>query len=212
MSHWITDSLDSFKQLIHSETKQVTVFNGWVTDSLTHSVRSNSWFILKQSKWLSLWMIHWFIDSLDSFKQLIHSETKQVTVFNGWVTDSLTHSVRSNSWFIQKQSKWLSLWMSHWFIDSLDSFKQLIHSETKQVTVFNGWVTESLTHSVRSNSWFILKQSKSLWMSHWITDSLSSFKQLIHSKTKQVTCLYEWVTDSLTHLIHSKFLIHSVKS
>ncbi len=159
MNHWIIDSLDSFKRLIHSEMKQVTVFMNeslnhwltrfvqtadsfrneasdclyewvteslthsirsncwlsdwlyeWVIESLTHSIRSNGWFIPKWSKWLLLWMSHWIIDSLDSFKRLI---------------------------------KWLLLWMNHWIIDSLDSFKWLIHSETKQVTVF---MNESLNH------------------------------------------------------------------
>ncbi len=67
MNHWIIDSLDSFKRLIHSETKQVTVF---MNESLNHN-------------------------SLDSFKRLIHSETKQVTVF---MNESLTHSIHSKPW------------------------------------------------------------------------------------------------------------------
>ncbi len=145
----------------------------WATESLTHSIHSNSWFVQKRVKWLSVWMGHWIIDSLDSFKQLIHSEMSQATVrMNGplnhwltrfvqtadsfrnessdcpyeWATESLTHSIHSNSWFIQKRVKWLSVWMGHSIIDSLDSFKRLIHSEMSQVTVLmnepqNHWLT-----------------------------------------------------------------------
>ncbi len=290
MNHWIIDSLDSFKRLIHSETKQVTVFMNeslnhwltwliqtvdsfrnkagdclyeWVTESLTHLI-SFKQLIHSETKqvtvfmneslnhWLT-WLIqtvdsfrnkagdclyecHWIIDSLDSFKRLIHSETKQVTVFMNeslnhwltwfiqttdsfrnkvgdclyeWITESLTHLIHSNGWFIQKQSRWLSLWMNHWIIDSLDSFKRLIHSETKQVTVFMK-ITESLTHLIHSNGWFIQKQSRwlSLWMNHWIIDSLDSFKRLIHSETKQVTV---FMNESLNHnsLDSFKRLIHS---
>ncbi len=46
-------------------------------------------------------------------------------------------------------------------------------------------------------------------MSHLVLHSTDSFLWLIHSETRQVT-LYEWVTESLTHLIHSKTWIHSV--
>ncbi len=60
-------------------------------------------------------MSHWIIDSLDSFKRLIQSDTKVETV----------------------------LLMSHWIIDSLDSFKRLIQSDTKVETVFTN---ESLNH------------------------------------------------------------------
>ncbi len=62
-------------------------------------------------------------DSLDSFKQLIHSET----------------------------------WISHWIIDSLDSFKQLIHSERS---------FQSLIHVIRSNRWFIPKWAHIRYLVH----------------------------------------------
>ncbi len=38
--------------------------------------------------------------------------------------------IHSNGWFIQKRGKWL-LWMGYWIIDSLDSFKNMIHSVSK---------------------------------------------------------------------------------
>jgi len=163
---------ESSIQPIHSETKQVTVFmneslNHWltwfiqtpdsfrnkasdclyerVTESLTHLIHSNAWFIQKQSKWQSLWMSHWIIDSLNSIKRLIHSETKQVTVF---MNESLNH--------------WLT-----WFIQTPDSFRN------KASDCLYEWVTESLTHLIQSNAWFIQKQSKwlSLWMSHCFTQA-----------------------------------------
>ncbi len=256
LSLWMShiDSLDSFKWLTHSETKANYCLYEWVIESLTHLIHSNAWFIQKLSKWLSLWMSLWFIDSLDSFKRLIHSETKQVTVFMNeslnhwltrfiqtpdsfrneasdclyeWVNESLTHFIHSNTWFIKKWSKWLFMneSLNHWltrFIQTPGSFRN------KASDCLYEWVFESLTHSIHSNAWFIQKQSKwlSLWMSHWIIDSLDSFKRLIHSETKQVTvfmneslnhwltwfiqtpdsfrneashCLYEWVNESLTH-------------
>ncbi len=164
---------DSFR----NESSDYCIYE-WVTESLTHLIRSNSWLIQKRVKWLLyLWTGFWIIDSLDSFKQLIHSETSQVTtvfmngLLNHWLTwfvqtadsfrnessdyciyervsESLTHLIRSNSWFIQKRVKWLLyLWTGFWIIDSLDSFKQLIHSETSQVTtvfmngLLNHWLT-----------------------------------------------------------------------
>lgn len=62
--------------------------------------------------------------------------------------ESLNHSF---SWFIQKhyfiqeQHKLLSSWVSLWIIHSPDSFKTVIHSRAKQVTVFLNPVTESFT-------------------------------------------------------------------
>ncbi len=41
------------------------------------------------------------------------------------MSDSLIQPIHSNSWFIQKRVNWLSLWMGHWIIDSLDSFKHV---------------------------------------------------------------------------------------
>ncbi len=91
-------------------------------------------------------MGHWIIDSLDSFKRLIHSET----VF---MNESLNH------------------WLTR-FIQTADSFSNCLYE----------WVTESLTHSIHSNGWFI--QKLSLWMSHWIIDSLDSFKYVDSFRNK----------------------------
>ncbi len=144
-----------------------------MSESFNSPIHSNGWFIQKRVNWLSLWMGHWIIDSLDSFKRLIRSETGQLAVLmngplnhwltrfiqtadsfrNGsivcpyeWATESLTHSIHSNGWFVQKRVNWLSLWMGHWIIDSLDSFKRLIRSETGQLAVLmngplNHWLT-----------------------------------------------------------------------
>ncbi len=303
MSHWIIDSLDFFKRPIHSETKQVTLYEWvieslthlisfkrpihsetkqvtlyeWVSESLTHlilqtadSFRNKASDSLRMSQWIidsleffkrdsfrnkasdSLRMSHWIIDSLDFFKRPIHSETKQVTLYE-WVSESLTHLISSNGWFIQKQSKWLftneslnhwftwflqtadsfrnkasdSLRMSQWIIDSLDFFKRPIHSETKQVTLYE-WVIESLTHLISSNGRFIQKQSKWLFtnesLNHWLTwflqtaDSFKQSKWLFTNESVNLTHLissngrfirnkasdsYEWVSESLTHLSSS---------
>ncbi len=139
------------KRLIHSEMKQVAVFmNGSLNHWLKRFIQKG-WFIQKWSKCLSLWMDYWIIDSNDSFKTAdsfrneasgclyewiiesltqmihskrpIHSEMKQVAVF---MNGSLNHWFKwfiQNGWFIQKWSKWLSLWIDHWIIDSNDSFK-----------------------------------------------------------------------------------------
>ncbi len=196
--------MNSFKRLIHSETSQLAVLmNGPLNHWLTR-------FIQTRVNWLSLWMGHWIIDSLDSFKRLIHSETSQLSVLmNGslnhwltrfiqttdsfrnesivcpyeWATESLTHAIHSNGWFIQERVNCLSLWMGHWIIDSLDSFKRLIHSETSQLSVLmNG----SLNH----------------WLTRFIqtTDSF---------RNESIVCPYEWATESLTHSIHSNTWIRS---
>ncbi len=148
----------------------------WVSESLTRSIHSNSSFFQKRIKWLPLWMSLWIVDSLDSLKQFILSETNQ----------------------------WLPLWMSLWIIDSLDSLKQFILSETNQMTAF---MNESLNHWLTrftQNSSFIQKQIKwlSLWMSHWIIDSLDSLKQSFFQKRIKRLSLW-WVSESLTHSIHS---------
>ncbi len=147
LNHWLTwfvQTADSFRN------KASDFFYEWVIESLTHLVCSNRWFIQKQSKWLLLLMSHWIIGSLDSFKPLIHSETKQVTSF---MNESLNH--------------WLT-----WFIQTADSFRN------KASHFLYEWVNESLAHLIRSNHWFIQKQSKSLplWMSHWIIGSFDSIK------------------------------------
>ncbi len=200
--------MNSFKRLIHSETSQLSVLmNGplnhwltrfiqtaysfrnesivcpyeWATESLTHSIHLNGWFIQKRVNCLSLWMGH----------------------------ESLTHSIHSNGWFIQKRVNCLSLWMGHWIIDSLDSFKPDSFRNESIVCPYE-WATESLTHSIQSNGWFIQKRVNwlSLWMGHWIIDSLDSFKLLIH-QNESIGCPYEWATESLTHSIHSNTWIRS---
>ncbi len=45
--------------------------------------------------------------------------------FNERVIYSLIQPILSNGWFIQKWGNCLSLWMGHWIIDSLDSFKHV---------------------------------------------------------------------------------------
>ncbi len=150
LNHWLTrfiQTADSFRN------ESIGCPYEWATESLTHSIHSNGWFVQKRVNWLSLWMGHWVIDSLDSFKRLIRSETSQLAVLmngpqNHWLTrfiqtadsfrnesigcpyesatESLTHSIHSNGWFVQKRVNWLSLWMGHRIIDSLDSFKRLI--------------------------------------------------------------------------------------
>ncbi len=276
--------MNSFKQLIHSETSQLAVLmNGplnhwltrfiqmadsfrnesigcpyeWATESLTHSIHSNGRFIQKRVNCLSLWMDHWIIDSLDSFKRPIHSETSQLSVLmngplNHWLTrfiqtadsfrnesigcpyeratESLTHSIHSNGWFIQKRINWLSLWTSHWIIDSLDSFKRLIHSETSQLTVLMNeslyhwltqfiqtadlfrnesigcpyeWATESLTHSIHSNGWFSETSQLAVLMNGPLNHWLTRFIQTADSfRNESIVCPYEWATESLTHSIH----------
>ncbi len=149
MSLWIVDSLDSLKQLILSETNQMTAF---MNESL--------------NRWLA-----WFTQTVNSFRN------ESNDCLYEWVSESLTRSIHSNSSFFQKRIKWLSLWMSLWIVDSLDSLKQLILSETNQMTVF---MNESL------NRW------------------LARFTQTVNSfRNESNDCLYEWVSESLTHSIHS---------
>ncbi len=166
---WNVSSEGSIFQFSDTTKTSNCLYEG-VTESLAHSSHSNGSFDQKRSKQLSLWRSHWIIGSLESFKHLIRSETKQATVLmkeslNHWlaqviqtahsirneasdcsyegVTESLAHSIHSNGSFDQKRSKQLSLWRSHWIIGSLDSFKRLIRSEMKQATVL---MKESLNH------------------------------------------------------------------
>ncbi len=145
MSHWITDSLNSFKLPIHSETKLKWLFTN---ESLNH--------------WLTQ-----FVQTADSFRN------KAEMTLHEWVTESLTHSIRSNCRFIQKQSWNDSSRMSHWITDSLNSFKLLIHSETKLKWLFTN---ESLNH----------------WLTQFV-QTADSFRN------KAEMTLHEWVTESLTH-------------
>ncbi len=189
MSHWITNSLNSFKLLIHSETKLKWLFTN---ESLNHSIRSNCWFIQKQSWNDSSRMNHWLTDSLNSFKLLIHSETKLKWLFTN---ESLNHSIRSNCWFIQKQSWNDSSRMNHWLTDSLNSFKLLIHSETKLKWLFtNESLNHWLTQFVQTADSF--RNKAEMTLHEWVTESLNSFKLLIHSETK-----LKWLftNESLNH-------------
>ncbi len=122
---------------------------------------------------------HW----LTQFIQMAHSFRNEASKcpYEG-VTESLPQSISSNSWFIQKWSKRMSLWRSHWIIGSLDSFKRLICSETKQATVL---MKESLNHYLSQ-----------------LVQTADSFRN------EESDCLYEGVTESLTHLIYSKTWIH----
>ncbi len=166
MSHWIINSLNSFKLLIHSETKLKWLFtNELLNHWLTQFVQTADSFRNKAEMTLH----EWVTESLNSFKLLIHSETKLKWLFTN---ESLNH------WLTQ-------------FVQTADSFRN------KAEMTLHEWVTESLTHSIRSNCWFIQKQSwnDSSRMSHWITDSLNSFKLLIHSVTNQrhSTVLFSFV-------------------
>ncbi len=62
---------------------------------------------------------HLFIHLTDSFKRLINSEL--TVLMNGPLNHWLTRFVQKGG-FIQN---WLSLWMGHWIIDLLDSFKKV---------------------------------------------------------------------------------------
>ncbi len=214
-SHWIIDSLDSFKHVDSFSNESSDGPYERVTESLTHSIRSNMW---------------------------IHSETSQVTVLmNESLNHWLTRFVQTRG-FIQKRVKWRSLWTSHWIIDSLDSFKHVDSFRNESSGGPYERVTESLTHSIRSNTWihsetsqvavlmneslnhwltrfvqtggFIQKRVKwlSLWTSHWIIDSLDSFKHVDSFSNESSDGPYERVTESLTHSIRSNTWIHSETS
>ncbi len=147
--------------------------NEWVTERLIQLICSLNWFIQKWSKWLHLWMSHW----LTQFVQKHRFIQKRSDWIYEWVIESLTHSIRSNAWFIQKQSKLPSWWMSHWIIDSLNLFKWLIYSEPKPVTLF-----------------------MNVSLNHWLTQ----FVQKCRFIQKKNDCSYKWLTESLTHSIRSK--------
>ncbi len=92
-----------------------------VTESLTHSIHSNTWIhsvtsqvTVLMNESLNHWLT-WFVQTADSFS----NESSDCPYER--VTESFTHLIRSNGWFIQKRVKWLSLWTSHWIIDSIHS-------------------------------------------------------------------------------------------
>jgi len=156
LNHWLTrfvQTADSFKKI-----KQVAVFiNESLNHWLTRFVRTADSF-LKWSKWLFLWTCHWIIDSLDSVEQLIHFENEASGCFYEWVTESLTDSIRSNSWFISKMdqvSVFMNKSLNHWLTWFCSNSWFILKNEARGY--FYEWVTESLTHSICSNSWFISK-------------------------------------------------------
>ncbi len=136
--HLFIHLTDSFKRLINSEL--TVLMNGPLNHWLTRFVQKGGFI----QNWLSLWMGHWIIDSLDSFKKV---DSFRIDFPYEWATESLSHSIRSKRWihseltflmngplnhwltrFVQKGGfiqNWLSLWMGHWIIDSLDSFKKV---------------------------------------------------------------------------------------
>ncbi len=149
-----------------------------MNQSLNHRLsqfNSNSWFhSSNEARWLSLWMSHWIISSLNSIKLLIHSVMKLATLFmnqslnhqlspfnqtpdsfSNEASDSLYESVTESSaslnsiklmiHSVMKQHYSDCLWISHWIIGSLNSIKLLIHSVMKLVTLF---MNESLNHQL----------------------------------------------------------------
>ncbi len=134
VNHWIIYSTNSFKHLIHSETKHLTVL---MSESLNHLFnrfnQTSDSFRNKAFDCVNEWITESFI-STNSFKHLIHSETKHLTV-NEWITES--------------------------FI-STDSIKHLIHSGTKHLTALMSESLNHFDQPIQSNIWFI--QEQSIWL------------------------------------------------
>ncbi len=118
MNHWIIYSTDSFKRLIHSGTKHLTVL---MSESLNH-------------------LFNRFIQTTDSFRN------KTFDCVNEWITESFIQPIHSNDWFIQEQSIWLWLYPKSPPIPSFTSpyISPLIQftwrSEWKRVSEFGHWV------------------------------------------------------------------------
>ncbi len=190
VNEWITESfisIDSIKRLIHSGRKHLTAL---MSESLNHfyqPIHSNGWFIQEQSIWLLMseslnhlfnrfhqtadsfrkkafdcvneWITESFL-STDSFKRLIHSGTKHLTV-NEWITESFIQPIPSNGWFIQEQSIWLL--MSEALNHLFNRFHQTADSfRNKAFDCVNEWITESFIQPIPSNGWFI--QEQSIWL------------------------------------------------
>ncbi len=185
MSHWIFNQLSRSKHwFIQELNKRLALWvSHWIIhqlslqntdsfnnkrdrcESLNHSF---NWVIQNTDiqelnkrlslEWVTESFINWVIQNTDSFKlnkQLLYE----------WVMNHSINWVIQN-WFIQELNKRLALRVSHWIIQSTESFK----------------------------NWFIQELNKrlALRVSHWIIQSTESFKTLIHSRTKQAL-LYEWV-------------------
>ncbi len=71
-----------------------------------------------------------FFQNTDSFR----NETSDSLC--KWVIHSVAQTILSKHWFIQERNKRLSMQVSHSFSCSNDSFKTLIHSGTKQATLY----------------------------------------------------------------------------
>ncbi len=120
-----------------------------------------------------------------------------------------------------KASHFLS-WVSHWMNHSTDSdslrnkaslyesmthssrFKWLIHlviSKREPASQCTQCDISNLHYYLGQIGWIVCTlwwKGLSLWMSHWITDSLDLFKRLIHLNMKQVLLwMSHWITDSL---------------
>ncbi len=109
------------------------------------------------------------------------------------MSESFIHSfiqpIHSNGWFIQTRVNWLSLWIGHWIIDSLDSFVysfQLIieillycfFSIAVCIYTFL-WVTLCVLSLSHTHSHSLLAQHKYLISRclHWMPLKLESFSR-----------------------------------
>ncbi len=170
--------------------------NESLNHQLTQSVQKRR-FVQKLSKWSQLFISHWIIDSLNSFKQL----HKPVTLFmNESLNHWLTQFVQMPDLFRTEAS------------DSLNEcvIESLINPNHTKTDLFRNEVTAFINDSL--NHWlarlvqkhrFIQNRSQwlSLWTSHWITDSLDSFKNVDLFRNKGSHWIYKRVTESFTHLI-----------
>ncbi len=117
LNHW----LDSFKQLIHSETKRLS---SWTSHWIIYLIHLNSRFIQKRINRLSSWMNHWIIYLIHLNSRFIQKRIKRLS---SWTSQWIIYLIHLNSRFIQKRSKRLSSWTSKWIICSkLDFFQKRI--------------------------------------------------------------------------------------
>ncbi len=152
------------------QTKQATVF---MNESLNHWL---AWFVQWGPHLIRQWLVTGHIYA--AFK---NQSDGKLTLDSD--IPSCLPTLKCVLWrqhfpvFGHNRDKQLSLWRSHWIIGSLDSFKRLICSETKQATV-------------------LMKES----LNHWLT----RFIQTAHLFRNEASdCSYEGVTESLAHSIHS---------
>ncbi len=69
-------------------------------------------------------VLHIFLTQIN-VEKLQCNDTFKPPICSGKCLFNLIQQIHSNGWFIQKRGNWLSLWMGHWIIDSLDSFKNV---------------------------------------------------------------------------------------